>query len=90
MEILNIEDDHSRLSVRRDARLTTTADDVVASFTTAFSRYGIPARVLTDNAAIFTGKPRGEGRVALEIALGKRRVRQDHSRGNHPQTCGKV
>lgn len=90
VEILNIEDDHSRLSLRRDARLTTTADDVVASFTKAFTRYGVPARVLTDNAAIFTARPRGEGRVALEIDLGKRRVRQDHSRGNHPQTCGKV
>lgn len=90
VEILNIEDDHSRLSLRRDARLTTTADDVVASFTKAFTRYGVPARVLTDNAAIFTARPRGEGRVALEIELGRRRVRQDHSRGNHPQTCGKV
>ncbi len=90
VEILNIEDDHSRLSIRRDARLTTTADDVVASFRTAFRRYGVPARVLTDNAAIFTARPRGDGRVALEIELGKRRVRQDHSRANHPQTCGKV
>jgi len=90
VEILNIEDDHSRLSLRRDVRLTTTADDVVASFTRAFTRYGVPASVLTDNAAIFTARPRGDGRVALEIELGKRRVRQDHSRGNHPQTCGKV
>jgi transposase InsO family protein len=90
VEILNIEDDHSRLSLRRDVRLTTTADDVAASFTKAFTRYGLPARVLTDNAAIFTARPRGEGRVALEIELGRRRVRQDHSRGNHPQTCGKV
>jgi transposase InsO family protein len=90
VEILNIEDDHSRLSLRRDARRTTTADDVVASFRKAFTRYGIPARVLTDNAAVFTARPRGQGRVALEVELGRRRVRQDHSRGNHPQTCGKV
>lgn len=90
VEILNIEDDHSRLSLRRDARRTTTADDAVTSFKKAFRRYGIPARVLTDNGAIFTARPRGEGRVALEIELGKRRVRQDHSRANHPQTCGKV
>jgi hypothetical protein len=26
--------------------------------------------MLTDNGAIFTGKQRGEGRVALEIELG--------------------
>ena len=34
--------------------------------------------------------PRGQGRVALEIELGTRRVRCDHSRPYHPQTCGKV
>ncbi len=62
----------------------------MASFRKAFRHYGIPARVLTDNAAVFTARPRGQGRVALEIELGKRRVRQDHSRPNHPQTCGKV
>jgi Integrase core domain len=46
--------------------------------------------VLTDNAAVFTGKPRRGGRVALEIELDLLRVRLDHSRAYHPQTCGKV
>ncbi|HET7327168.1 MAG TPA: DDE-type integrase/transposase/recombinase [Nocardioidaceae bacterium] len=66
VEILNIEDDHSRLDLVSDARFTTTGDDVVTSFRRAFRRHGIPARVLTDNAAIFTGKPRRGGRIALE------------------------
>jgi transposase InsO family protein len=89
-EILNIEDDHSRLDLVSDARLTTSGDDVVTSFRRAFRRYGIPARVLTDNAAIFTGKPRRGGRVALELELDLLGVKLDHSRPRHPQTCGKV
>lgn len=90
VEILNIEDDHSRLDIASDARYTTTGEDVVASFHRAFRRQGIPARVLTDNAAVFTGKPRGGGRVALELELDLLGVKLDHSRPRHPQTCGKV
>jgi transposase InsO family protein len=90
VEILNIEDDHSRLDLASDARYTTTGDDVVTSFRRAFRRHGIPARVLSDNAAVFTGKPRRGGRVALELELDLLGVRLDHSRPRHPQTCGKV
>lgn len=90
VEILNIIDDHSRLNLLAKARSTTTGTDVLASFRAAFRRYGIPASVLTDNGAIFTGKPRGGGRVALEIELDLLGVRFHHSRPYHPQTCGKV
>jgi transposase InsO family protein len=90
VEILNIEDDHSRLDVCSDARVTTTGRNVLTSFRTAFRRCGIPAGVLTDNGAVFTAKQRGQGRVALEVELGILRVRFDHSRPYHPQTCGKV
>jgi len=90
VEILNIIDDHSRLDLVSKARPTTTGPDVLASFRHAFRRYGIPASVLTDNGAIFTGKPRRGGRVALEIELDLLGVRLHHSRAYHPQTCGKV
>lgn len=90
VDILNIEDDHSRLDLRSDARRSTTGTDVLTSFRRAFRHYGIPARVLTDNGAVFTGKPRGGGRVSLEIELDLLGVRFDHSRPYHPQTCGKV
>lgn len=89
-EILNIEDDHSRLDVLSQARPSFTAGDVRAGFRTAFRRHGLPARVLTDNAAVFTGKPRRGGQVALETELVMLRIRFDHSRPYHPQTCGKV
>jgi transposase InsO family protein len=90
VEILNIIDDHSRLDLVSKARITTTGPEVLTSFRQAFRRYGIPARVLTDNGAVFTGKPRRGGRVALEIELDLLGVRFHHSRPYHPQTCGKV
>ena len=68
----------------------TTGPDVLVSFRAAFGRYGIPASVLTDNGAIFTGKPRRGGRIALEIELDLLGVRLHHCRPYHPQTCGKV
>jgi transposase InsO family protein len=90
VEILNIEDDHSRLDMASDARYTIGGQDVVTSFRRAFGRHGIPARVLTDNAAIFTGEPRRGGRVALELELDALGVKVDHCRPRHPQTRGKV
>jgi transposase InsO family protein len=90
VEILNIIDDHSRLAVGSAARRTTLAPDVVATFAKAFHCWGIPAGVLTDNGAIFTAEPRGQGEVALERELRRLRVTFDHSHPYHPQTCGKV
>jgi transposase InsO family protein len=90
VEILNLLDDHSRLALASAPRRTITGPDVLHTFQDAFLRWGIPASVLTDNGAVFTGTPRRGGRVALEIQLGKLGVRFDHSRPYHPQTCGKV
>ena len=90
VEILNIVDDHSRLNIAAETRPVTRAEDVVATFRRSCGRYGIPASMLTDNGAIFTGQPRGAGRVAIEIELGLLGVRYTHSRAYHPQTCGKV
>ena len=90
VEILNVVDDCSRLNVAADARALTLAADVVATFAAAFARHGLPMSVLTDNGAIFTARHRGQGRTALEAALGSLGIRLTHSRPYHPQTCGKV
>jgi transposase InsO family protein len=90
VEILNLLDDHSRLALACVPRRAITGPDVVHAFQDAFARWGIPASVLTDNPAVFTGLPRHDGRVALEIELGRLGVRFDHSRANHPQTQRKV
>jgi transposase InsO family protein len=89
-EILNIIDDHSRLLTASAARLTFRAADVVAVFRQAASQHGLPASMLSDNGAVFTGRPRGHGRVALEIELAALHISFRHSRAYHPQTCGKV
>ena len=90
VEICNILDDHSRVNIAAKARRTTLGPQVVETFLAAFDRWGTPAEVLTDNGAVFTGRQRGQGRVALEVQLGQRGIRTSHSRPYHPQTCGKV
>ena len=90
VEILNVIDDHSRLLVASHARPVFKAADVVTTFRDAINDYGLPASVLTDNGAIFTGAYRGAGRVALEIELAALHISFRHSRPYHPQTCGKV
>lgn len=90
VEILNIIDDHSRLLVGCRTRVVFKAADVVSDFHAAAATWGLPASLLTDNAAVFTGAPRGGGRVALEVQLRLLGIRFTHSRPYHPQTCGKV
>jgi len=90
VEICNILDDRSRVCIASVARVIFTGTQVWQVFLAAFGRWDVPAEVLTDNGAVFTGKLRGEGRVALEVELGLRGVRISHSRPYHPQTCGKV
>jgi hypothetical protein len=89
VEILNIIDDHSRVAIASAARAVTTSPDVVDTITAAFTDYGTPAAILTDNGAIFTATPRRGGR-ALQILLGELGVNYINSRPYHPQTCGKV
>jgi len=90
VEILNLLDDHSRLCVGSHARRVFKAGDVDDGFRNAATHYGNPATVLSDNGAVFTGRSRGQGRVALEVTLHRRGIRFRHSRPYHPQTCGKV
>ena len=65
-------------------RRTITGTDVLPRLPRSLPPRGIPASVLTDNGAIFTGIPRRGGRVALEVELGRLGVRLDHSRPYHP------
>jgi transposase InsO family protein len=89
-EILNIVDDHSRLLAGCTARAVFKAGDIVADLHLAMARHGRPERMLTDNAAVFTGSYRGRGWVALERELTALGIAHSHSRPYHPQTCGKV
>jgi transposase InsO family protein len=90
VEILNLIDDHSRLCVASTTRPVFKARDVDTAFRHAAATYGDPASLLTDNGAVFTGRYRRFGRVALEVTLNERGILFTHSRPYHPQTCGKV
>jgi transposase InsO family protein len=89
VEILNLIDDHSRLFLGSDAYPRVKAADVVASFQRAAQLHGLPASLLSDNGAVFTGSYRG-GKVLLESELERLGVQFKNSRPYHPQTCGKV
>lgn len=89
VEILNFLDDHSRLCPASDTYRTVKAPDVVQTFYSATQRHGFPASLLSDNAAVFSGKSR-KGRVFLETELDRLGILCKHSTPYHPQTCGKV
>jgi transposase InsO family protein len=89
IEILNQIDDHSRLFLGADAYRRVKAADVVQSFHKAAELHSLPASLLSDNGAVFTGSYRG-GKVLLQYELERLGVEFKNSRPYHPQTCGKV
>ena len=89
VEILNFLDDRSRVSVASSCFLTLKAPDVVEVFYSASNTFGLPASLLSDNAAVFTGRTR-RGKVILELELERLGIVFKHSTPYHPQTCGKV
>lgn len=88
-EILNVIDDHSRLFICSHAYAYVKAHDVVESFHRAAELHGLPAALLSDNGAVFTGTAR-HGKVALQTELERLGVAAKNSRPYHPQTCGKI
>jgi transposase InsO family protein len=88
-EILNVIDDHSRLFICSHAYSYVKARDVVESFQRAAELHGLPAALLSDNGAVFTGTAR-HGKVQLQTELEQLGVAAKNSRPYHPQTCGKI
>src|SRR5712692_2068119 len=89
VEILNFLDDKSRVALASQALLTVKAADPVHVFHSASNTFGLPASLLSDNAAVFTARCRG-GKVLLELELERLGIVFKHSTPYHPQTCGKV
>lgn len=89
VEILNLIDDHSGLVLASCALPSLKAPNVYEIFLAATQAYGVPAALLCDNAAVFSGSPR-RGKVVIEAELERRGIRCIHSTPYHPQTCGKV
>src|SRR6266849_5138464 len=58
VELLNYLDDKSRLALASQALVTVKAADPVHVLYSASNVFGLPASLLSDNAAVFTGKSR--------------------------------
>jgi transposase InsO family protein len=89
VEILNFLDDHSRYLLGCTVFAVVTGPDVTATFAALTARHGLPASVLSDNGAVFTGRSRG-GRNGFDTQLAALGVQQKNCRPYHPQTCGKI
>ncbi len=89
VEILNWLDDHSRLLLACTAHDRVTGPNVVTSFLTTISEYGLPATTLTDNGSVYTSRFTG-GRNAFEYLLSELHIHQKNGHPGHPQTQGKI
>jgi len=89
VEILNFLDDCSRVALACACIRTVKGHDVAHLFQAASNTFGLPASLLTDNGAVFTGRQR-RGKVILELELERLGIVPKHSTAYHPQTCGKV
>ncbi len=85
---LTVLDDHSRFCICLAACLDEQANTVRQQLTSAFQRYGLPERMLTDN-----GPPWGASGQGLHTRLTAWLIRLgvtvSHGRPLHPQTQGK-
>jgi hypothetical protein len=86
--VIQVLDDHTRLDLALHAGPSENTLDVWAAFTTAAARYGLPARILTDNGTAFSGQRRGWA-SSLETGLRTLGVQPIAASVGHPQTCGK-
>ena len=84
-------DDCSRFCVLATVVPSETARAVVAAFSGALRRYGIPDEVLTDNGTVFTGRRRVHpGEVLFERVCRENGITQRLTAPRSPTTTGKV
>ena len=89
VRIINIIDDHSRVAIMSLAVVEATGDAAWQAFTSGAERWGMPARMLSDNGLCFSGKLR-KFEVMFEARLRDLGIRPSTGRPFHPQTTGKV
>jgi transposase InsO family protein len=87
--VFEVIDDHSRVLVASKAAEAETTDAAVAAIQAAFTTFGVPAIVLSDNGSAFTGRGRSS-RSRFTRTVTTAGARLIHSSPYHPQTCGKV
>jgi len=88
---LTVIDDHSRYSLAVQACANVSTETVQPHLSQVFQRYGLPARINTDNGPPW-GTPRrpNNSLSTLAIWLIRLGIRLSHSAPYHPQTNGKI
>ena len=87
---LTMLDDHSRFALATTACSKTDVCTVQALLQGILERYGLPARINSDNGAPW-GSPSAPGHLStLDVWLIRLGVRSSHSSPYHPQTNGKI
>jgi transposase InsO family protein len=88
---LTVLDDHSRFNLALGANAQTGAAQVQPQLEAVFERYGMPARINTDNGPPW-GAPGAVGHSLTRLAIWLIRlgITVSHSRPNRPQTNGKI
>ncbi len=85
---LTVLDDHSRYNLVLDACEDERRVTVQAALERAFTRYGLPLRINTDNGVPWGTMGQG-GMTGLEVWLIRLGIKLSFSRPLHPQTNGK-
>ncbi|WP_435872797.1 DDE-type integrase/transposase/recombinase [Micromonospora matsumotoense] len=89
--VFDVLDDCTRTLVGCHATTTETAQGAITAIRQAFTEYGAPAIVLSDNGAAFTSRLTRPGSISTFVqCLLDHHVRPINSSPHHPQTCGKV
>jgi transposase InsO family protein len=89
--VFEVIDDCTRTLLACHAAPAETADAAITAIRHAFTEYGPPAIVLSDNGSAFTSRLTQPGSVSTFTRyLLEHAVRPINSSPYHPQTCGKV
>ncbi|MGW2622864.1 DDE-type integrase/transposase/recombinase [Micromonospora taraxaci] len=89
--VFDVLDDCTRTLVGCHAATAETAEGALTAARQAFTEYGVPAIVLSDNGTAFTSRLTRPGSISTFVqCLLDHHVRPINSSPYHPQTCGKV
>ena len=88
--VFEVLDDCTRVLVATMAWDIENAAGAIAAIQRAFTDYGVPGLVLSDNGTAFTSRLTRGGTSRFTRAVRAAGARLIHSSPYHPQTCGKV